>query len=255
MKKSNFSNSIYQVIKNKQWKNVARELHLSPECTNAAFLLKQNYYKYLYAFELSKKNKSEPENLEPWMLSNLQEEMGDLINLEQEKETKEKKTKEKKIKEKKTKEMKEKRKSPREKDKEKDKLSDEESKNKQGEFGYGDGKLHNLSSFKKMAKQFKRKWFGDNENVSASEIENTYWKIVETAEENVQVYYGSDLDVGTYGSGFPGRDNPAELKKASGWNLNKFPKLPESLLSYIEEEIKGVIQPMMYRIISFFSLQ
>lgn len=192
---------LQQVIAKKDWKNIAKELRLSPECTSAAFTLKQNYYKYLYSFELNKKNKSESqENMMDWSLS------------------------------------------PQKDDSD---IEDQEG-NKLEEFGYGDGRLFTLSSFKKMARQFKRKWFGDDENASPSDIENTYWRIVENAEEAVQVHYGSDLDVGTYGSGFPGRENPSELKKCSGWNLNKFPKLQDSLLSYIEEDIKGVIQPMMY---------
>jgi hypothetical protein len=58
-----------------------------------------------------------------------------------------------------------------------------------------------------------------------------------------QVHYGSDLDVGNHGSGFP-TDIPA--KSASGWNLNFFSKLKDCLLYYLDENTAGVIQPMMY---------
>jgi hypothetical protein len=53
----------------------------------------------------------------------------------------------------------------------------------------------------------------------------------------------SDLDVGVHGSGFPMQ--PEELKNASGWNLNVFPKLADSLLSHLDESTAGVSEPMM----------
>lgn len=111
-------------------------------------------------------------------------------------------------------------------------------------FGYHDGKMFTLSSYKKMADAFKNKWFPHDANPPEEVIENAYWRIVEQSEETVQVHYGSDLDVGTHGSGFP--MDPEELKHASGWNLNIFAKLKNSLLYHLDEKTAGVIEPMMY---------
>lgn len=114
------------------------------------------------------------------------------------------------------------------------------------EFGYYDGKMFTMTTFKKMADAFKKRWFPntDIDKVDPKVIENLYWKIVETAEENVQVHYGSDLDVGCHGSGFP--STKEWLDQASGWNLNKFAKFPGSLLNFLPESISGVTIPMMY---------
>eukprot|EP01119_Soliformovum_irregulare_P023243 TRINITY_DN809_c0_g1_i2.p1 TRINITY_DN809_c0_g1~~TRINITY_DN809_c0_g1_i2.p1 ORF type:complete len:516 (-),score=111.82 TRINITY_DN809_c0_g1_i2:71-1618(-) len=104
--------------------------------------------------------------------------------------------------------------------------------------------MFTLTSFKKMANTFKKKWFPSEELAKPNTVENAYWKIVETSDETVQVHYGSDLDVTMHGSGFI--MEPTEERHTSGWNLNIFPKLPDSLLSYLDESTAGVSAPMMY---------
>jgi histone demethylase JARID1 len=47
-----------------------------------------------------------------------------------------------------------------------------------------------------------------------------------------------------YGSGFPNTSD--ELRRASGWNLNKFATQPGSILQFLNESISGVVRPMMY---------
>ncbi len=49
-----------------------------------------------------------------------------------------------------------------------------------------------------MAIDFKRRWFPEEDKTDLRQIEETYWRLVETAEESVKVHYGSDVDVGTY---------------------------------------------------------
>lgn len=147
------------------------------------------------------------------------------------------------------------------------------------EFGYEDGKMFTLNSYKKMANNFKKnfimnhyKLFTKNptntasisvsrskfakmpapvspteidiDKVSYADIERVYWHIVDSCNEQVQVHYGSDLDIGTHGSGFP--NSPTDLSACSGWNLNVFAKQPGSLLRFLNESIQGVTQPMMY---------
>lgn len=52
------------------------------------------------------------------------------------------------------------------------------------EFGFGEGKIFTLESFKKMADNFKRKWFRtDNPNsISVEQAEEEFWHIVNTSE-------------------------------------------------------------------------
>jgi len=67
----------------------------------------------------------------------------------------------------------------------------------------------------------------------------------------LQVLYGADLETGVFGSGFPKTSN--EVSSAtndrytkSGWNLNNFPRLPGSILSFESGDISGVLVPWLY---------
>ncbi|XP_022719057.1 putative lysine-specific demethylase JMJ16 isoform X2 [Durio zibethinus] len=66
-----------------------------------------------------------------------------------------------------------------------------------------------------------------------------------------EVLYGADLETGVFGSGFPKKSSqvgfPSNEKYIkSGWNLNNFPRLPGSLLSYESSDISGVLVPWLY---------
>lgn len=63
--------------------------------------------------------------------------------------------------------------------------------------------------------------------------------------------YGADLETGSFGSGFPKHSHQVgsalDIKYiSSGWNLNNFPRLPGSLLSYESSDISGVLVPWLY---------
>lgn len=173
------------MIKENKWEEVARDLKLPQDQNSILLMLRQNYFKCLYSYELNQKARKQHEQS----------------------------------------------------------IHDAPKSSEEEEFGYYDGRMFTLNSFKKMANNFKKKWF-PNEEPTPKQIEEAYWKTVELSEESVQVHYGSDLDVATHGSGFP--MDPDDLRNASGWNLNLFPKLTDSLLSHLEESTPGVSQPMMY---------
>ncbi|XP_019053494.1 PREDICTED: lysine-specific demethylase JMJ15 isoform X2 [Nelumbo nucifera] len=134
-------------------------------------------------------------------------------------------------------------------------------------FGFLSGSDFTLNDFQKYADDFKENYFGmkdveENLNFvrdepkemwvpSVEDIEGEYWRIVERPTEEIEVYYGADLETGVFGSGFPKGShlNPIDnLDKyvTSGWNLNNFPRLPGSLLCYEREEISGVLVPWLY---------
>lgn len=110
-----------------------------------------------------------------------------------------------------------------------------------------------LDEFKEYADRFKRSWFRlPQREPSIAAIEKAYWKIVNEPDRLVYVPYGSDLDTREVGSGFP---NPREADHVVDkydeylrcpWNLNIFPELNGSLLSYLTESIKGVTVPWLY---------
>lgn len=64
------------------------------------------------------------------------------------------------------------------------------------------------------------------------------------------MYYGADLETGSLGSGFPKTssltNNDSDRYAVSGWNLNNFPRLPGSALSFEGSDISGVLVPWLY---------
>mmetsp|Transcript_2966 Transcript_2966/g.9079 ORF Transcript_2966/g.9079 Transcript_2966/m.9079 type:complete len:729 (+) Transcript_2966:263-2449(+) len=121
------------------------------------------------------------------------------------------------------------------------------------EFGFDIGEEFTLEEYKEYANTYKRNWFRHRgRDPDIDEIEKEYWDIVNDAKQLVYVPYGSDLDTREVGSGFP---NPREEKHVieeydkylrCPWNLNIFPELNGSLLSYLAESIKGVTVPWLY---------
>ncbi|KAF5746960.1 Transcription factor jumonji family protein / zinc finger family protein isoform 1 [Tripterygium wilfordii] len=134
-------------------------------------------------------------------------------------------------------------------------------------FGFEPGPEFTLETFQKYADDFKARYFSNDANAtnargnmntspeswepSVETIEGEYWRIVEKATEEIEVLYGADLETGVFGSGFPKRGSQVvsasdERYIRSGWNLNKFPRLPGSVLSYEASDISGVLVPWLY---------
>eukprot|EP00252_Welwitschia_mirabilis_P018476 TRINITY_DN4105_c0_g1_i1.p1 TRINITY_DN4105_c0_g1~~TRINITY_DN4105_c0_g1_i1.p1 ORF type:complete len:1382 (-),score=296.77 TRINITY_DN4105_c0_g1_i1:53-4198(-) len=141
--------------------------------------------------------------------------------------------------------------------------SDEE-----GRFGFDSGSEFTLERFEKYANNFKKQYFdicGMESNTehatlhnsnskwgpSVESIEAEYWRIVEKPTEEIEVLYGADVESGVFGSGFSKRlpetdPNDADPYAFSGWNLNNFPRLPGSVLSFEGTDISGVLVPWLY---------
>ncbi|XWS42575.1 hypothetical protein CRYUN_Cryun16bG0026100 [Craigia yunnanensis] len=134
-------------------------------------------------------------------------------------------------------------------------------------FGFEPGPEFTLDKFQKYADDFKAQYFRRKENdvdmggkmtilpehhePSVENIEGEYWRLVEKATEEIEVLYGADLETGVFGSGFPKKPSqvgfPSNEKYIkSGWNLNNFPRLPGSVLSYESSDISGVLVPWLY---------
>ncbi|PPD68251.1 hypothetical protein GOBAR_DD34875 [Gossypium barbadense] len=134
-------------------------------------------------------------------------------------------------------------------------------------FGFEVGPEFTLDRFQKYADNFKTQYFRLKENdvnmegkmailqdhhePSIQNIEGEYWRIVEKATEEIEVLYGADLETGVFGSGFHKKLNQVGLASyekyiKSGWNLNNFPRLSGSVLSYESSDISGVLVPWLY---------
>ncbi|XP_042517534.1 putative lysine-specific demethylase JMJ16 [Macadamia integrifolia] len=130
-------------------------------------------------------------------------------------------------------------------------------------FGFEPGPEFTLETFQKYADDFKGQYFrehdiitnsGDNQHMlhkwkepSVENIEGEYWRLVEKPTEEIEVLYGADLETGVFGSGFPKVSLDCEDQYSrSGWNLNNFPRLPGSVLSFESADISGVLVPWLY---------
>ncbi|CAM6090958.1 unnamed protein product [Calypogeia fissa] len=121
-------------------------------------------------------------------------------------------------------------------------------------FGFGQGQEYSFDSFRRMADRFKRKWVGTGPS-SYADLEKEFWRVVEGGTAPVEVLYGSDLDTGVYGSGFPRAADPVpawttadawDAGARNPWNVNNFPKLEGSMLRLVHDNIPGVMVPWLY---------
>jgi histone demethylase JARID1 len=126
-------------------------------------------------------------------------------------------------------------------------------------FGFNSGSDFTLDEFEKYALHFKDSYFEKKDSggdivkwtPSVDDIEGEYWRIVEQPTDEVEVYYGADLENGVLGSGFYKRaekftGSDMEQYTLSGWNLNNLPRLPGSVLSFEDCDISGVLVPWLY---------
>ncbi|KAM3338737.1 lysine-specific demethylase JMJ18 [Capsicum galapagoense] len=120
-------------------------------------------------------------------------------------------------------------------------------------FGFEPGPEFTLDAFQKYADDFKAQYFRQNEGQcepSWENIEGEYWRMVEKPTEEIEVLYGADLETGVFGSGFPKHNHQVGSSDTkyvnSGWNLNNFPRLPGSVLTYESCDISGVLVPWLY---------
>ncbi|TKY60185.1 Lysine-specific demethylase JMJ18 [Spatholobus suberectus] len=132
-------------------------------------------------------------------------------------------------------------------------------------FGFQSGSDFTLKHFQQYTNVFKDCYFGLNDanehgkvshnhqqrwEPSVEEIEGEYWRIIEQPTDEVEVYYGADLETGALGSGFPKTSslnkNDSDRYALSGWNLNNVPRLPGSALCFEGSDISGVLVPWLY---------
>ncbi|KAK4491535.1 hypothetical protein RD792_002287, partial [Penstemon davidsonii] len=124
-------------------------------------------------------------------------------------------------------------------------------------FGFQTGSDFTLEEFERFADEFKLSYFEVKDRQeekwfpSVEDIEGEYWRIIEQPTDEVEVYYGADLETGTLGSGFPKKsslltDSKIDQYVESGWNLNNLSRLRGSVLSFEECDISGVVVPWLY---------
>ncbi|CAH8343469.1 unnamed protein product [Eruca vesicaria subsp. sativa] len=123
--------------------------------------------------------------------------------------------------------------------------------NEEESFGFNSGSDFTLEEFEKYDGYFKDTYFEDTKwSPTVEEIEGEYWRIVEQQTDEVEVYYGADLENRVLGSGFERGNLTGNIDVdryiTSGWNLNNLPRLSGSLLSFERGDISGVLVPWLY---------
>ncbi|TMW63686.1 hypothetical protein Poli38472_002627 [Pythium oligandrum] len=95
------------------------------------------------------------------------------------------------------------------------------SKETNPKFGFEMGSEYNLGMYKEKADNWKRSYFGaerdsELEHLSDLDLEREYWRILGTPQHELrlEVEYGSDVDTGSVGSGFPRTDDYLKSVKA-----------------------------------------
>ncbi|KAG1805191.1 PLU-1-like protein-domain-containing protein [Suillus subaureus] len=136
-----------------------------------------------------------------------------------------------------------------------------------GDFGFDEGEEHSLSSFQARDLEFRRRWWTSHPPPSPSaadlddptvnyvgstliseyDVENEFWRLVQSPNETVEIEYGADVHSTTHGSAMPTLEtHPLEPASKDPWNLNNMPILPDSLLRYIKSDISGMTVPWTY---------
>lgn len=87
-----------------------------------------------------------------------------------------------------------------------------------GDYGFDEGEEHSLSSFQARDLEFRRMWFESHPpdpptagkegvisnrigsiDVSEHDVENEFWRLVQSPHETVEVEYGADVHSTTHG--------------------------------------------------------
>jgi len=86
-----------------------------------------------------------------------------------------------------------------------------------GDFGFDEGEEHSLSSFQVRDREFRRLWFqshpppqtSDDNNptvnrfgdirVTECDVENEFWRLVQSPHDTVEIEYGADVHSTTHG--------------------------------------------------------
>ncbi|KAJ7682384.1 jumonji superfamily protein [Mycena polygramma] len=137
-----------------------------------------------------------------------------------------------------------------------------------GDYGFDEGDEHSLTSFQARDAEFRRVWFEShppttdpdaleignpttnrigNVTVSEYDLENEFWRLVNTQDETVEVEYGADVHSTTHGSAMPTMEtHPLNPYSKDPWNLNNIPIVSDSLLRFIKSDISGMTVPWTY---------
>jgi [histone H3]-trimethyl-L-lysine4 demethylase len=122
------------------------------------------------------------------------------------------------------------------------------------EFGFEDGEEYSLGQFQTKANSFREDYIARklrpdslDKNVSETEVESEFWRMVSNVQETVEVDYGADIHSTTHGSGFPTIEtNPTDPYSTDPWNLNIMPLDNNSLFRHIKSDVSGMTVPWLY---------
>ncbi|GJP85744.1 hypothetical protein CLOP_g15845 [Closterium sp. NIES-67] len=129
-------------------------------------------------------------------------------------------------------------------------------------FGFTTGDNISIAALQRADRMLREQLFGAKQAgaLTSAQLEEAFWRIVDGAVGPVETLYGSDIDTGVSGSGFPRRGEPVPPHAVQSgvsearwrqyaearWNLNNLARDAASVLRYVEDAIPGVIVPWLY---------
>ncbi|CAI7783834.1 unnamed protein product [Closterium sp. NIES-53] len=129
-------------------------------------------------------------------------------------------------------------------------------------FGFTSGGSISIAALQRADHTLRERLFGAKLGgaLTPAQLEEAFWRVVDGAAGPVETLYGSDIDTGACGSGFPRRGEPVPAHAVQSgvsearwreyaearWNVNNMARDAASVLRYVEDAIPGVIVPWLY---------
>ncbi len=96
-----------------------------------------------------------------------------------------------------------------------------------------------LAEFEEQALALQRRLYGSSAQLGDTFAEAEFWRWSRDAK-GLTLQYGDNVE----GSAFS--HHPADRLGRSAWNLTRLPRLPDSVLAHVREDLPGVNEPMLY---------
>ena len=108
-----------------------------------------------------------------------------------------------------------------------------------GRVKFHSSKEFELAEFEEQALALQQRLYGSSAQLGETHAEAEFWRWSRDAK-GLTLQYGDNVE----GSAFS--QHPADRLGRSAWNLARLPRLPDSVLAHVREDLPGVNEPMLY---------
>lgn len=106
---------------------------------------------------------------------------------------------------------------------------------------------YNLRQFQNKAEIFYNAHFKNQADITESDVEKEYWKLLGDTSNPIEVEYGADIPTSVHGSGFPQLEHtPRDPYARDPWNLNVLPLCINSIFrDVVDSDIPYLVKPSL----------